>query len=279
MVKFGGLAVPGATVTATQGDKKLVAITDPRGIYEFADLADGLWNLQVEMLCFATLKNEVAVAPHAPSPEWELKLLPLDEIKAAAPLPAPPAGAAGATTPAATVSATAASPAAATPPAKMGSKAAKAAAAAAAEEANARPGFQRADLNASNLNGSNLNPSSEPPAADLAASGIDEATPGASDALLVNGSVSNGVERRAIGNFRPFSPPPAAVGLPCGSFRSSRHRSCSSSRLPTEGKNSYQLPTPARVRSTRISSGILRVTRLARGCFSISTVTRGSVAA
>ncbi len=208
MVKFGGLAVPGATVTATQGDKKLVAITDPRGIYEFADLADGLWNLQVEMLCFATLKNEVAVAPHAPSPEWELKLLPLDEIKAAAPLPAPPAGAAGAaaaTTPAATGSATAASPAAATPPAKKGSKAERAAAAAAAEEANARPGFQRADLNASNLNASNLNASSEPTAADPAASGIDEATPGASDALLVNGSVSNGVERRAIGNFRKGS--------------------------------------------------------------------------
>src|ERR1035438_2479886 len=88
VVKFGGLAVPGATVTATQGDKKLVAITDPRGVYTFADLPDGVWNLQVEMLCFATLKNEVAIAPNAPSPEWELKLLPLDEIKAAAPPPA-----------------------------------------------------------------------------------------------------------------------------------------------------------------------------------------------
>src|ERR1035441_7405267 len=60
VVKFGGLAVPGATVTATQGDKKQVAITDPRGVYTFPDLADGVWNLQVEMLCFATLKNEVA---------------------------------------------------------------------------------------------------------------------------------------------------------------------------------------------------------------------------
>src|ERR1019366_802801 len=107
VVKFGGLAVPGATVTATQGDKKQVAITDPRGLYMFADLADGVWNLQVEMLCFATLKNEVAIAPNAPSPEWELKLLPLDEIKAAAPPPA--------TTPAATAAAApATSPAAAT---------------------------------------------------------------------------------------------------------------------------------------------------------------------
>src|ERR1035437_428409 len=91
IVKFGGLAVPGATVTATQGDKKLVAVTDPQGIYTFADLADGVWNLQVEMLCFTTLKMEVAVAPNAPSPEWELKLLPFDEIKASAPPPAAPA--------------------------------------------------------------------------------------------------------------------------------------------------------------------------------------------
>jgi len=200
VVKFGGLAVPGATVTATHGDKKLVAITDPGGVYTFADLADGVWTVQVEMLCFATLKNEVAIAPNAPSPEWELKLLPLDEIKAAAPPPAPSA-APPASAPAAAVTAAgapAASPAAATPPAKKGSKKATAAADATAA-ANARPGFQRADLNASNSNASG-----EPPSADPAASGIDEAGAGsgASDALLVNGSVSNGVERRAIGNFR-----------------------------------------------------------------------------
>src|ERR1017187_4846194 len=73
-VKFGGLPVPGATVTATQGDKKLVAVTDPRGVYSFPDLADGVWTIQVEMLCFATLKQEVGVAPSAPRPEWELKL-------------------------------------------------------------------------------------------------------------------------------------------------------------------------------------------------------------
>ena len=63
--------------------------------------------------------------------------------------------------------------------------------------ANARPEFQRADLNASSAP-----PAEEPP--PPAGGGIDEASAsnGASDALLVNGSVSNGVERRAIGNFR-----------------------------------------------------------------------------
>src|ERR1035438_5998114 len=90
IVRFAGLPVPGATVTATQGEKKVAAVTDPQGIYTFADLADGVWNLQVEMLCFATLKMEVAVAPNAPSPEWELKLLPFDEIKASAPPAVPP---------------------------------------------------------------------------------------------------------------------------------------------------------------------------------------------
>ena len=81
-VNFNGLPVPGATVTAAGGDKKLVAVTDQQGAYSFPDLADGVWTIQVEMLCFATIKQEVAVAPGAPSPVWELKVLPLEEIHA-----------------------------------------------------------------------------------------------------------------------------------------------------------------------------------------------------
>src|SRR5580700_6726454 len=94
-VKFGGLPVPGATVTATQGDKKLTVITDQQGAYSFPDLADGSWNIEVDMLCFATIKQDVTVAAGAPASEWELKLLPFDEIKAtsvAAPPPPPPTG-------------------------------------------------------------------------------------------------------------------------------------------------------------------------------------------
>jgi hypothetical protein len=34
------------------------------------------------MLCFETIKQEVAVSPDAPSPVWELKVLPLEEIHA-----------------------------------------------------------------------------------------------------------------------------------------------------------------------------------------------------
>ena len=61
-VKFGGLPVPGATVTATQGDKKFVAVTDQQGDYSFPDLPDGTWTIQVEMLCFSTVKQDVAKA-------------------------------------------------------------------------------------------------------------------------------------------------------------------------------------------------------------------------
>jgi hypothetical protein len=83
-VKFGGLPVPGATVTATQGDKKLVIVTDSQGAYSFPDIADGVWNFEVEMLCFSPIKQDVTVAAGAPESAWDLKLLPFDEIKATA---------------------------------------------------------------------------------------------------------------------------------------------------------------------------------------------------
>ena len=53
-VNFGGLPVPGVTVTATQGDKRLVAITDQQGSYTFAALDEGVWMFQVEMQGFET---------------------------------------------------------------------------------------------------------------------------------------------------------------------------------------------------------------------------------
>jgi hypothetical protein len=198
MVKFAGLPVPGATITATMGDKKLVAVTDPQGQYSFPDMADGVWNLQVEMLCFSTLKMEVAVAPNSPSPEWELKLLPFDEIKASAPAPAPLPAAQTSAAPAATPqseTAQVANPSLLTPSAAAKPKKGSKAAAATAAAVKPQTGFQRAEVNASG--GPSANGGAEP-----AAGGVDEAAPGANDALLVNGSVSNGVERRAIGNFR-----------------------------------------------------------------------------
>src|SRR6266852_4804664 len=61
-VKFGGLPLPGATVTASQAEKKLIAITDQQGVYSFADLPDGVWTIQVEMLCFVPIKQNITIA-------------------------------------------------------------------------------------------------------------------------------------------------------------------------------------------------------------------------
>lgn len=75
-VAFGGLPVPGATITATQGGQKFGVISDAQGWYSFADLADGTWTVRVEMLCFATIQQDVVVAPGAPASEWKLTLPP-----------------------------------------------------------------------------------------------------------------------------------------------------------------------------------------------------------
>jgi hypothetical protein len=83
-VVFGGLPVPGATITATQGSQKIVAVSDQQGSYSFADLADGTWKIQVEMQCFSTMEQTVTIAPNVPAGSWELKLLSLDQIMAEA---------------------------------------------------------------------------------------------------------------------------------------------------------------------------------------------------
>ena len=205
-VKFGGLPVPGATVTATQGDKRLTAVTDMDGAYSFADLPDGQWTIRVEMQCFSPIEREIAVDPAAPSPVWDLKLLPFEQIKASAPPPpATPspkpetAAAAASPAPAApTVSAAAAAPA----PAPGGKKPKKSnkqeeTATNGAAPANGQNGFQRADLNAS-ADGSRLTDSG---------AGTAEMNQGASDGFLVNGSVNNGAasnfaQSPAFGNYR-----------------------------------------------------------------------------
>src|ERR1035437_451786 len=96
-IKFGGLPVPGATVTASKGDKKLATTTDENGRYAFADLSDGAWTIEVEMLGFAKLSNDVGVAFDAPAPEWNLKFLPMSAIMAAPPAALKPAPATSAT--------------------------------------------------------------------------------------------------------------------------------------------------------------------------------------
>jgi hypothetical protein len=58
-VKSGGQPIPGATVTATQGDKTFSTATDADGHYVFPLLAPGSWNISIEMFGFETLKKDV----------------------------------------------------------------------------------------------------------------------------------------------------------------------------------------------------------------------------
>jgi trimeric autotransporter adhesin len=89
-VTFAGSPLPGATVTATQGTKKITAVTDQGGLYTFPDLADGPWKIDVEMLCFATGHADVTVSAATPPGKWELTLLPLDQITKLTKLPPAP---------------------------------------------------------------------------------------------------------------------------------------------------------------------------------------------
>ncbi len=81
-VLFQGIPVPGATVTATQNGKQLTTMTDQNGDYSFRQLVDGVWTIQVEMRCFSTAKRDLAIAQDAAATEWNLELLPANDIKA-----------------------------------------------------------------------------------------------------------------------------------------------------------------------------------------------------
>ena len=191
VVKFGAVPVPGATVTAAQGDRKFVAVTDAQGFYSFSDLPDGVWTVEVEMLCFEPLKREIGVGPNAPAAEWELKLLPMEQIQAAA----PPLSAAPPPAPV-TASAPAETP-------KRGTK--TKAKASSNPAAMPQAGFQRAEVNASS-SGARFE-------GDNADNNADQSQ-NATDGFLINGSVNNGAaspfaQSGAFGNnrrmlFRPM---------------------------------------------------------------------------
>ena len=195
LVKFGGLPVPGATVIASQNGKAFTAITDAQGAYQFPDLPDGAWRLQIEMPGFTTIEQEIAVVPQAPSPEWELKMLPMDQIQAVAPAPteapAPQTASAAETK-------TAAAPA---KPPRRGKNIP-------VGPTNTQSAFQRADLNAANSNAAAGTPASENavPGGD-AGGNSNELNQRAADGLLINGTANNGASSpfalaQAFGNNR-----------------------------------------------------------------------------
>jgi Carboxypeptidase regulatory-like domain len=83
-VMFNGSPVPGATITATQGSRKFVAISNEDGSYAFPDLPDGTWKIKIAMTGFATIEQAVTVSPNTPAIKWDLAMLPLAQILAQA---------------------------------------------------------------------------------------------------------------------------------------------------------------------------------------------------
>jgi hypothetical protein len=84
-VIFNNGPVPGATVTATREAKTLVTTTDVKGEYSFPDLANGNWNVKIDMLGFAPMQKDVVIVASltalTAAVRWELKLLPLEQIR------------------------------------------------------------------------------------------------------------------------------------------------------------------------------------------------------
>ena len=188
-VKFGGLAVPGATVTATQADKTFTAVTDSQGAYSFPDLPDGTWNIQIEMSGFAAFHQQVQVAQDAPASEWNLTMLPLNEMHAAAaPAPAP-----AAVTPSQETKAP--------EPAKGKARNAKNAPPA---PTNTQGAFQRTDVNAAAANTPSAGAQAQP---DAGMPANDELSQRAADGFLINGTANNAASSpfamaQAFGNNR-----------------------------------------------------------------------------
>ncbi|MGA2152944.1 MAG: carboxypeptidase-like regulatory domain-containing protein, partial [Bryobacteraceae bacterium] len=214
--------MPGATITATQGDKSFVTSTDESGAYSFPNLPDGVWTLRISMLGFSPVVRDIGVAPDAPSPNWDLNVLTLDQLRKQLTPPAPAAAVQAA--PAAVAStvkpgtappaqAAAAKPAAASGPTGGGR----------GNWGGGRPslrqgtqqggGFQRLDVNQSGEAGSD-NGGGESATAigtgDVAQS---------SDAYVVNGSVNSGLnmpQQNDWGFGGPGGPNGVGMGGPGG---------------------------------------------------------------
>jgi trimeric autotransporter adhesin len=80
-ITFNGLPVPGATVIATQSDRKIVATSDVDGRYRLSGLNDGAYSVRVEMLGFVPLTRDLVANDEATPAALEMALLPFEEIK------------------------------------------------------------------------------------------------------------------------------------------------------------------------------------------------------
>jgi carboxypeptidase family protein/TonB-dependent receptor-like protein len=76
IVKFGGQPLPGATVIATQDNRRVVTTTDEAGAYELSDLTPGTYSVEVQMFGFQTARKQIQVGSVSQPAEWSLELQP-----------------------------------------------------------------------------------------------------------------------------------------------------------------------------------------------------------
>jgi trimeric autotransporter adhesin len=181
-VVFNGFGVPGAAVTVSQDSQKYSAITDAQGRYSFSDLADGIWNIQVEMQAFSSIRQDVTVGLAAAAGQWELKLLPIDQIQG---LKAAP-------------------PAASAP--EISAKNANSKKNVAPIPTNTQTPFQRMEVNATGAADPILNVASATPATESSGD-KDDLAQQAADGFLIRGSANNSAssttaQSQAFGNNR-----------------------------------------------------------------------------
>jgi hypothetical protein len=209
IVKSGGLPIPGASVTATQGEKKLITTTDEQGAYSFPDLEDGAWTITVEMLGFGKISRPVTIAPTAANSDWDLRLLPLGSKpeSASTPRKEPNATAGTPSTPAAPTKSAAPSQNAAAANGSNSSGRVRG-----AQASVGRPGFQRLDVNATG-DAAALPGESTGSENDLTSANLNQ---NANEAMVVNGSVSNGVNAPQQNDWMMYGGGQGGPGGPVG---------------------------------------------------------------
>jgi hypothetical protein len=74
IVRSGGQALPGATVTAALAGKTVATITDEDGRYQFKGLTPGDWDIAVEMFGFASAHQTVKIVSNSTPTQWNLQL-------------------------------------------------------------------------------------------------------------------------------------------------------------------------------------------------------------
>jgi hypothetical protein len=86
--------VPGATITARQGETKVTAFTDENGRFQM-NLPTGDWNVQVEMFEFTSASEKITAGSEPIIKDWTLEMPRLDQRAGATAAGTPPPAAVG----------------------------------------------------------------------------------------------------------------------------------------------------------------------------------------